>query len=316
MSRAAAAPDLSPPWLARAFLALAAVTYGLLVFGATVRVHGAGLSCPDWPLCHGKVVPVLDFQVFLEWGHRALASVVSFGFLGGAFLVFRRADLRARVGRLLGVAALALAAQVVLGGLTVLKLLAFWSVTLHLLTGNLFCNLLLLTGLRLGGSSTSVPDSVPGRVRVVGGLLLGAVVLQIALGGLVSSNYAGLACTEWPTCNGGVWFPVLDGIIGLQLAHRLGAYTVLAVAGAFFYVTRSVPALRGAGAAILGLVLAQALLGITNVLLALPVELAIAHSALADLVLLATTRALWAVWAHPVRHPAPVMPVLGSPERA
>ena len=63
---------------------LTAVTYVLLVFGSAVRVHGAGLACPDWPLCFGEVIPALDFQVFMEWGHRVLAGLVSLGFSGDA----------------------------------------------------------------------------------------------------------------------------------------------------------------------------------------------------------------------------------------
>jgi cytochrome c oxidase assembly protein subunit 15 len=315
MGRAGNGPEASSRVLSRLFLGLSVVTYGLLVFGATVRVHGAGLSCPDWPLCLGKMVPALDPQVFLEWGHRVLASVVSTGFLVASGIALYVPAARARVGRLLAFAACALAAQVVLGGLTVLHLLAFWSVTLHLLTGNLFCALLLVTGLRLRGRS-GVAEPVPLAVRLLAGGLGVAVVTQMALGGLVSSNYAGLACTEWPTCNGGVWFPVFDGIIGLHLAHRAGAYTLLALAAAFFFVARAVPGLRRPAGLVFGLVVAQASLGIANVLLALPAEIAIAHSALADLVVLATTWTLYTVAAHPLRRADPVRPMLSSPEHA
>ena len=107
--------------------------------------------------------------------------------------------------------------------------------------------------------------------------------VQMALGGLVSSNHAGLACTEWPTCNGGVWFPVFDGIVGLQLAHRMGGYTLFALAVGLAVTARG-SAARSHAWTVLGLVLFQVALGVTNVLTALPVELAVLHSATADLI--------------------------------
>lgn len=301
--------------LGRAFLALTAVTYGLLVFGASVRVHGAGLACPDWPLCFGELVPQLDFHIFLEWGHRVLASLVSFGYLGLAIAAFRTPEARRRIGSVLIVSGVVLATQVVLGGLTVLHLLAYWSVTLHLIFGNLFCALMLACGVRLldGGA---VPAPVAAGVRGLAYALVAMVFVQMGLGGLVSSNYAGLACTEWPTCNGGVWFPVWDGIVGLQIFHRLGAYTLAAIAVALFLATRGVEGLRRPGELVLALVLGQVMVGIVNVLLAMPVEIAILHSAVADLIVLASAWTLTRALAYPVRG-ASALPVFGAePERA
>ena len=62
--------------MAYGFVGLAAVTYVLIVLGALVRAHGAGLSCPDWPLCFGEVIPEFDFKIAFEWGHRVLAGSV------------------------------------------------------------------------------------------------------------------------------------------------------------------------------------------------------------------------------------------------
>ena len=187
------------------------------------------------------------------------------------------------------VATLVLAMQVILGGLTVLHLLAYWSVTLHLLTGNLFMVLIALLAVRLAPAPAENP--MPRAAQRIAVALVAALVVQMALGGLVSSNLAGLACTEWPTCNGGVWFPVFDGIVGLHLVHRLGAYTLLAVSAAFWAVTGR--------RLVFALVLAQGALGVANVLLAMPVEVAILHSALADLVVLATMVAVFGVLRQP-----------------
>lgn len=273
------AARITAPRVATAFRALAAVTWGLLVFGATVRVHGAGLSCPDWPLCFGRAIPELNFQVFLEWGHRVLAGTISVGFLGLAGVVLARPELRAKAGVLCGVSLAVLLTQIVLGGLTVLQLLAFWSVTLHLVTGNLFLLSLLTIASVLDPHPVAGSAVATGLAKAVAGMWL----VQLALGGLVSSNYAGLACTEWPTCNGGVWFPAWSGIVGLQLAHRAGAYVLFALAAGLAWTGRTGPA-SGITRAVFAVVLAQVVLGVTNVLLEMPVEVAVLHSALADLI--------------------------------
>lgn len=283
--------------LYRGFLALAAVVYMLLVFGATVRVHGAGLACPDWPLCFGEVVPELDFQIFLEWGHRVLASAVSLGFLGLSAWALSRPDTRARLGRWIGFGFVVLAIQVVLGGLTVLHLLAFWSVTLHLLAGNLFLVIVLSLALRLREVPTGpVPPALRGLV-IAG---FAAWWLQMGLGGLVSSNYAGTACTEWPTCNGGVWFPTWDGPVALQVVHRLGAYLLATLLFATAWVARNDAAARGPTRLLALGVVAQMALGVANVWLALPVELAVAHSALGDFLGVGLVVTAWRVLPRPV----------------
>lgn len=270
---------LSPASVAGAFRGLAAVTWGLLVFGATVRVHGAGLSCPDWPLCFGQVIPELNFHVFLEWGHRVLAGTISVGFAALGALVLSRPDLRGRAGAMCVVALVVLLTQIVLGGLTVLKLLAYWSVTLHLVTGNLFLLSLLTIASRLDPRPITASVASAGLSKAVAAMWL----VQLALGGLVSSNYAGLACTEWPTCNGGVWFPAWSGIVGLQLAHRAGAYVLFGLAAGLAWSARGGPG-AGAASVVFAAVLAQVALGVTNVWLEMPVEIAVLHSALADLI--------------------------------
>jgi cytochrome c oxidase assembly protein subunit 15 len=186
---------------------------------------------------------------------------------------------RSLAGARWGFALAVLITQIVLGGLTVLKGLAFWSVTLHLLTGNLF----LLSLLSVRASLAPSPLTASSTTRILAFAVAAMWFVQMALGGLVSSNYAGLACTEWPTCNGGVWFPVLDGIIGLQLAHRAGAYVLFILAGAFYLKSVGRP-MHGPAKRIFGTVVFQIVIGILNVLWAMPVEIAVLHSATADLI--------------------------------
>ena len=281
------------PWLRlrRMALALVGVTYVLIVFGASVRVHGAGLACPDWPLCFGEVVPQLNFEIFLEWGHRVLAGGVSLGFLAlFAQLVRWRKDLPPGTMTVAVCAAIALLVQVILGGLTVLELLAQWTVTSHLLTGNTFCALLFLIALRLGETET-VPEraSVPVYTRGLAWLFAGLVPLQVALGGLVSSSYAGLACGLWPGCNGPEWFPTFSGLIGLQVQHRVAAYTLFGVALLLLTVTRGKGRVGRGALLAFGMVSLQAAIGIANVWTRLAVEVTLLHSAGAAALFLITT---------------------------
>jgi len=173
---------------ARAAGTLAVVAYALIVVGALVRAHGAGLSCPDWPLCFGQVLPRLDFRVAFEFGHRVLAGSLGLALCGLAYYVLSSRVLPARFGlRLAGVFAL-LGVQVVLGGLTVLLGLAPWTVTAHLLTGNAFA--LSLAWLARDFAEASRAEAVarsPLPASVSRGMAIAAtlVVLQLQLGGLV-----------------------------------------------------------------------------------------------------------------------------------
>ncbi len=284
--------------------ALTAVTGVLLVVGASVRVNGAGLACPDWPLCFGEVVPPIDVQVGFEFGHRVLAGAVSLGFLGLGALVARRG--RAAV-TLWGLAAVVLGVQVVLGGLTVLHLLAEWTVASHLLAGNTFCSLLLLLTLLL--RSQRVPERrapVGGHQRVLAGLLLALVPLQLLLGGFVAGSHAGLVCPAFPGCGTttGAWFPSFSGLLGLQVTHRLVAWILLGVALVNVAASRA----RLASVAVLGAVLAQATIGVANVLLRLPVEVTLLHSAGAALVAWSTVWLNWDVWRAPLHAAVPSAP--------
>lgn len=289
------APDAQR--LARAFFALAALTYALIVLGALVRAHGAGLACPDWPLCFGEVIPRLDFKVAFEFGHRVVAGSVAilFGLLAVATL--RRPVLGPALRPALALAAGLLGVQIVLGGLTVLHLLATWTVTSHLLTGNAFALALVLIGRRLlafarpDATTRSDPalrpdaraaDRASGRERVAVACLALLLLAQVTLGGLVSSSYAGLVCPDWPTCANGAFFPTFRGIQGLHVLHRTLAYTLVAALPlAAFGIVRQHPALHRLLARASALALAQVAVGVANVLLRLPVEITALHSALA-----------------------------------
>jgi len=289
--------------LAGAFGALVAATFGLITLGALVRAHGAGLACPDWPLCFGALVPRMDVKVAFEWTHRLVA-----GGVGATFFVLAAAAWRfSATRRLLVAAALLLAVQVVLGALTVWHLLAAWTVTAHLVAANLFAVTLLLVCAQLAEQARPRPRrrAACGAVRV---LLPGAaalLALQVVLGGLVSSSYAGLACPEWPACIDGEWLPAIGGNVRLHLLHRLNGYLLAAALAAAAWAARREPGLGGLAALALVLVLSQVAVGVANVLLGLPVEVTGLHTALAALLVATLALALRELWVRPGHVAAP-----------
>jgi len=284
--------------LAGGFGALVALTWVLIVLGALVRAHGAGLACPDWPLCFGEVLPPMNLEVAFEWSHRVLAGSVAALFAALALLCLRRAATRRATAGLLALGAALLALQILLGALTVWKLLAAWSVTSHLVAGNAFALTLLFAALALRDAAAPPPARAGAPVRVRAWLAVGAalLLLQMALGGLVSSLFAGLACPEWPTCNGGLWFPSWRGGVGLHLLHRWNALALLgAILGAALAARRTA-GVRGPAWLALGLAVLQLLTGIANVRLGIPVEVTALHSALAAGLVLSVALALREAW--------------------
>lgn len=293
----------------RVSFALVGLTLFLMVFGSTVRVHGAGLACPDWPLCFGEVVPAYQFKVYLEFGHRVVAGIVSLIFMGLSAVLWRRGALAAsRLLRTVVVLAwIALGAQVILGGLTVLELLAEWTVASHLLVGNTFCSLLLLvalTGRELAQGPTR-RAAVPASARPLSVLLALLVPAQLALGGLVAGSHAGLACGTWPSCNGAGAFPTFAGLVGLQVMHRAMAYTVAGAALLLLLAVWRAPRLRAPALALVGFIALQITIGIVNVLWQLPMEVTLAHSAGAAAIMLSTTWFGFETWLAPVAEHAP-----------
>ena len=308
-------------------LAWAAAAFALLVivFGAFVRLSNAGLSCPDWPTCYGKLswptqaheiahadaaFPQRPFEADKAWReqvHRMLVGVLSlltFALAGWAW--WRRREL----GRLVLVPCVAagfIIFQAALGMWTVTWKLLPLVVTAHLVGGVAMLALLAYTALRLSLHEPAPADSAKLRRMTIVGIVL--VVVQIALGGWTSSNYAALACgTDFPTCLR-QWWPAMDfhqafillrhigvdyegGVLdgpartAIQLVHRIGALVVFAHVLPLAIRAMRTPALRNYGFAVGGLLIAQVCLGISNVVYGLPLPVAAAHNLGAALLLL------------------------------
>jgi cytochrome c oxidase assembly protein subunit 15 len=151
-----------------------------------------------------------------------------------------------------------------------------------------------------------VRPAVPAAQRGLATLLVAAVPVQLALGGLVAATSAGLACATFPSCNGGAWFPTFEGLLGLQVAHRAVAWTLLGLAIANLAVARG-RTVRPAALA-LAAVTFQGAVGVANVLLRLPVEVTLLHTAGAAAVVWSSVALAREVWVAPLHaelaHPA------------
>ena len=303
-------------------------TFVVVVVGAYVRLSDAGLGCPDWPGCYGELTPhhaqddiakaveeqggthgpVSLGKAWKEMFHRYIAGGLGLVILAIAVTAWlRRRELQQ--SPLLATSLVGLVAfQAALGMWTVTMLLKPVIVTLHLLGG--LATLALLAGLGLRQEKFQPASPAAVRLRPWALLALLIVIAQIMLGGWVSTNYAALACIDFPTCHG-VWLPEMDFRHGFQLVrelgmtaagthlsydaitaihwtHRVGAVVTFVYVGSFALALLRNPGLTRYGAALLGVLLLQIALGIANVVAGLPLAVAAAHNAGAAILLVTT----------------------------
>ncbi len=278
---------------------LGAVSLVLVALGGYVRGTGAGLACPDWPLCYGRIVPdELKPGIAQEVGHRYLASIVSFGTMGFAILAFINRRSYPRLWSGSRIALLLLAIQVVLGGLTVLLQLNPFIVTAHLAVGTIFFQLLMwLATERMPGLKKREDIGLMKRppvpekswlVRLMF-LLCAGIFLQILLGGFVGASGASLACPDLPLCFGSLLPEHAGGAQVVHMIHRATGILLFALSLALTIwvrpLSRGRKKKRGHLAGITGLIFLQILVGISNIYFRVPVSNAVTHLVLAQLIL-------------------------------
>ncbi len=273
----------------------------VIVMGAWVRLSHAGLGCPDWPGCYGHLTvgqavenaeranaafperPLEPDKALKEMIHRYAASGLGLLILAIAIVAWLNRRDPAQPMRLPGFLVALVVFQGLLGMWTVTLLVKPAVVTAHLLGG--LATMALCWWLALRVDRTTRPPGERGLRRLaIAGLVV--LVLQIMLGGWVSTNYAALACPDFPTCQ-------------IHFVHRIGAVVTALVLGLLAWRairTGQSRAVRAAGATLAALVVVQWTVGPLMVLKALPLELATAHNGVAALLVLAVVALLRFLW--------------------
>ncbi|HEY7985986.1 MAG TPA: COX15/CtaA family protein [Methylophilaceae bacterium] len=288
----------------------------VVVLGAYVRLSNAGLGCPDWPGCYGHITvphhqiaqqafpdkPLEAPKAWKEMVHRYFAGTLAVLILAIFVTAWRGRGQLTTKPTLPSVLLLLVMFQAALGMWTVTLLLKPVIVSLHLLGG--MATLGVLTWL----VSKRLPAATDISMRSWALLALVILVCQIALGGWTSSNYAALVCPDFPMCQGS-WAPhtdffhgfrlirelgqnadgsqlSLEALTAIHIMHRLGALFTFLYLGWFGSKLLKISGLAIWGRVLLGMLVVQIVLGISNVVLSLPLAVAVAHNAGAAILLM------------------------------
>lgn len=300
-------------------LALIAAVLALcvVVLGAYVRLNDAGLGCPDWPGCYGELtVPESESAIqaaqtaypnstvhtgkaWKEMTHRYVAGTLGLMIIAMVVLGWRsRREIKTSPW-LPTFLVVFIGFQAMLGMWTVTMLLKPAIVTSHLLGGMVTLAILVWLAHRHWGNITA-DIRLSENLRLAIRFALVILLMQIALGGWTSTNYAALACTDFPTCHG-TWLPAMDfkdafhlfrelgqnatggaltleSLTAIQWTHRIGAVITLFYLGILALNVLKYRQLKVLGILLLLVLAAQISLGIANLILHLPLVLAVAHN--------------------------------------
>ena len=314
---------------------IAFLTFDLIVFGAFTRLTDSGLGCPDWPGCYGAANPFLAhaqisaaeallptgpvtvIKAWIEMIHRYLAmgiGVLITALMLSASIQWRKARSQAFNPLLPSALFFFVCVQGAFGAWTVTMKLQPVIVTIHLLLGMGLLSLIVWLGMKAndGAAGEWTPVSrPPERLRILALASALALALQIALGGWVSTNYATMACADFPLC-GGQLVPQMDfehgftlwrelgktaaghylpfsALTAIHWVHRNGAFVVVALLGYTAWRAAARPELRKLARMIAAVLAMQAATGIATVYFAFPLALAVLHNAGAALLVLLVT---------------------------
>lgn len=256
------------------FQKLAALTLGtailLVTVGVIVRATDSGLGCPDWPLCHGQLLPPLgDPKAWIEWLHRSIAAVIGFQILGLAVLAIR--DHRSRPSLLWpSVAAVGLVGfQAWLGRETVRLGNSGESVTAHLAAAMLLVGLLVFVTVRAGYPADLPRRGASQRFTLLATFAAVATFALLLFGSNVTATDSALVFPDWPLMGGSLIPPLADASAA-HILHRWVAaivgLIVLAVAVIAWRGRRTQPALARAAALAAALFAVQIVIGGLQVL--------------------------------------------------
>jgi heme A synthase len=197
--------------------------FGQVTLGGVVRVSGSGLGCPDWPLCHGQLIPPFELTTLIEYSHRLSASVLSLLVLGTAITAWINYRHRTWVliPSLLGLVLVIVAAA--LGGATVLTELAWWFVLIHLGVAELLVASLVVAAVAGWHSENSLGgvayDNLSiSRLETLSILTVLGVFVVILSGSYMVGYGAGSSCATWPLCRGSL---MPEGTVyAIHMGHR------------------------------------------------------------------------------------------------
>ena len=310
------------------------MTFVVIVLGAYTRLKDAGLGCPDWPGCYGYLTvpageeeiqdalerfPDAEFDVSKAWIeviHRIFAGALGLLIFGMTITnIVRNRRGQEKLSVVLLLTSIVVCFQAILGMLTVTLQLLPLIVTSHLAGGLMTFSLVFLYMLQLyRQDSKASQDKTYAIGKTMKGLAylgLGLIIAQVLLGGWVSTNYAALACPDFPLCNGELIPPadfatgfdivhplginyeggVLDdeARVAIHWTHRVGALVLVLFWLGFYAVAkmRKLADRQFEIGVVLGIMAVQIILGITNVLGGLPLMVAVMHNGVAAILLLA-----------------------------